>query len=138
MTKFFLLAAVVALVLSFLLYSCASGIYKEANVQQLPPKLYLEQLAQEEEAYLLDIRTGLEYKRNHLDSAQNINYLSFSFSKKVSQLDTTKPVFIYCETAHRSPMVARKLWKKGFTKIIDLQGGHRAMRKYQQSQDDKD
>jgi len=110
-------------------FSCSQKIYHEANVQQLPPTEYLKELEAHPEAYLLDIRTGFEYRRNHLERAKNISYLSGSFSKKITKLDTTKTVFIYCETAHRSPMAARKLWKKGFHQIIDLKGGHKQLRK---------
>ena len=115
----------------FSFFGCAKSIYQYDTVEQLPPEEYLTRLDAEEDAYLLDIRTGMEYKKNHIEGAEHANFLSFSFGKKIAPLDTTRTVFIYCETAHRSPYVAKKLWKRGFRKIIDLEGGYRALRRYQ-------
>lgn len=119
----------ITLAAMFSLFSCSKKIYREANVEQLPARAYLDALTDHPDAYLLDIRTGFEYRRRHLDGAQNISYLSGSFGKQIAMLDTSRTVFIYCETAHRSPMAARKLWKQGFRRIIDLEGGYRTIRR---------
>lgn len=116
-------------IIMFSCFSCSHKIYEQDGVQQLAAPSYLEALDAAPDAYLLDIRTGFEYRRGHLERAKNISYLSGSFGRKVAELDTTKTVFIYCETAHRSPMAARKLWKKGFRNIVDLEGGYRQVRK---------
>lgn len=120
------------IILFFMLFSsgCSKKIYQQKNVMQLPVEEYLLGMEQEQDYYLLDIRTGMEYKSNHIEGAQHINFLSFSFGKKIAELDTTRTVFIYCQTAHRSPLVAKKLWKKGFRKIIDLEGGFQKYKKY--------
>ena len=115
------------------LTGCASRIYQQEGVEQLAPPDYLAALETSEDAYLLDIRTPMEYRKAHLEGAVNINFISFSFGKKIKQLDVDRPVFIYCHTAHRSPFVARKLHKKGFTRIVDLEGGYRAMKRYRES-----
>ncbi len=83
-----------------------------------------------EEVQLLDIRTPLEYRRSHMPGAVNINYLSFSFEQRIDTLDRSLPTFIYCHTAHRSPLVARHLLEAGFEQIIDLEGGYRYYQKY--------
>ena len=113
---------------TLMLFSC-NKVYQKENVEQLEPTAYLEKLHQSSDYYLLDIRTPMEYRKNHIEDAQNINFLGFSFGKKINKLDKDKTVFIYCETAHRSPMVAKKLQKKGFRHIVDLAGGHKALRK---------
>jgi rhodanese-related sulfurtransferase len=118
------------LFLVFSMMGCSKKIYQKETVMQLPVEDYLSKMEEEKDYYLLDIRTGMEYKSNHIDGAQHINFLSFSFGKKIAQLDTTRTVFIYCQTAHRSPLVAKKLWKKGFRKIIDLEGGFQKYKKY--------
>jgi rhodanese-related sulfurtransferase len=117
-------------ILALSLSSCASGIYKEDNVEQLPPAEYLDRLSQAPDALIIDVRTGMEYRKNHLDKAVNASYLSFAFGKKMEGFARNQPVFIYCETAHRSPYAAKKLHKMGFERIIDLQGGHKALRRY--------
>ena len=115
--------------LSLLFLGCSGKIYEQPGVSHLSPEEYQQQLAQHKNAYLLDIRTPMEYKRSHLEGAVNISYLGFSFGKKIAKLDTDHPVFIYCQTAHRSPMAAKKLWKKGFRHIVDLEGGYKAIKK---------
>ncbi len=115
------------------LTSCASRIYQQEGVEQLAPSDYLSALETSDEAYLLDIRTPMEYRKAHLEGAVNINFISFSFGKKIKELDADRPVFIYCHTAHRSPFVAKKLHKRGFTRIVDLEGGYRAMKRHRES-----
>ncbi|MEM7039694.1 MAG: rhodanese-like domain-containing protein, partial [Bacteroidota bacterium] len=38
-------------------------------------------------------------------------------------------VFIYCETAHRSPVAAKKLHRVGIRPVYDLKGGFRKWEK---------
>ena len=118
------------LIMSFIsIMGCASEVYELEGVRQLPPQEYIRALELADDPYLLDIRTPLEFRKHHLEGAENINFLSFSFGKKIGRLDTTKAVFIYCQTAHRSPHAAKKLWKQGFRNIVDLKGGFKALRK---------
>jgi len=114
---------------------CASGVYEQEAVETLPPNAYLMALEETPHAYLLDIRTPVEYRKDHLPGARNFNFLSFSFGKKLDTLDKERPVFIYCQTAHRSPFVAKKLHKRGFRRIVDLEGGFRMLQKTERKTD---
>ncbi len=120
------------LLMGFTLFSCAGGVYKKEEAVQVPPAAYQQLIEETQNAYFLDIRTGLEYRKSHLPGFRNVNYLSLSFHKKVDSLDRDRPVFIYCQTAHRSPLVAQELIRKGFTRIIDLEGGYKNYRKWEQ------
>jgi len=113
---------------------CAS-VYKDERVEQVPAADYLAMLDSLSQVQLLDIRTPPEYRRSHLPGAVNINYLSLSFERRVDTLDRSLPTFIYCHTAHRSPLVARHLLEAGFEQVIDLEGGYRAYQKYAAGQD---
>jgi rhodanese-related sulfurtransferase len=113
--------------------ACSSIYRKSEKAVQLPPAEYLQQLAEAGEAHRLDIRTPMEYRKGHLEGFANVNYLSFSFGKQVDSLDRDRPVFIYCATAHRSPLVARALLRRGFEEVIDLAGGYKAYRKSQEA-----
>ncbi len=119
--------AVAAIILT-LGISCKS-IYRSENVSQLPPDQYFEKMENTPSFQVIDVRTKMEYKKQHLENAQNASLLSFRFKKKVKDLDRSKPVFIYCETAHRSPMAARKLRRMGFVEITDLKKGYKPYRK---------
>lgn len=109
----------------FSLASCATnhrltqmGIY-----QQVSPMVYSEYLKQD--VNIIDVRTKSEFRKTHIERAINASYLSGHFSEIVSssQLDKAKPTLIYCETQHRSPLAANKLYKMGFKDIIDLDKG---------------
>ena len=115
-------------VLVALNFSCKS-IYRKENVSQLPPEQYFEKMKNTPSFQILDVRTKMEYKKQHLDNAFSASLLSFRFKKKVKHLDRGTPVFIYCETAHRSPIAARKLRRMGFVDITDLKKGYKPYRK---------
>lgn len=102
-------------------------------VKTLEVGAYLDQLEQTPIKQLLDIRTAVEYRLGHLEGAVSCSILDWNFSRKIRKLDKSLPVFIYCETAHRSPLAALRLQKAGFLEIYDLAGGYRNYRKYQRS-----
>lgn len=95
----------------------------------LPPAEYSEKLKAVSDKIIIDVRTAAEFKKAHISGAINISFLASSFAEKVAELDHTKSVFIYCETAHRSPLAARTLYKLGFREIYDLQYGFENWRK---------
>lgn len=121
------------ILLAMLGFLSCSSVYKKEEARQLAPASYLELLEAYDTAHLLDIRTGMEYRKGHLDGFRNVNYLGLSFHKKIDSLDKSIPVFIYCQTAHRSPLVAKELIKKGFTEIIDLEGGYKNLKRWEES-----
>ncbi len=103
-------------------------IYSSANHALLDKAEYLNRIEALHNELIIDVRTPMEYSRGHLDSAINISFISFSFGKRAKQLDSTRPVFIYCETAHRSPYAMRKLKKLGFKRVYDLKKGYSVLR----------
>jgi len=121
-----MLQPVIAVVLLLGVWSGASGCQASKNSEvytELPPQRYHQLLAEKQDPYIIDVRTAVEHQRGHIRHARNISYLSFSFKKRAARLDTARPAFIYCHTAHRSPFAARILHRLGFREIYDLQGG---------------
>lgn len=92
----------------------------------LPPLQYQQKLTEFDDPAIIDVRTSFEHKQGHIPKATNINFLWFNFSEDADKLNRDRPVFIYCQTAHRSPFAAKKLHKMGFTTIYDLEGGFKA------------
>ena len=97
-------------------------IFNTNAIKQLPAKAYLQKIEEMPDAIIVDLRTPMEYKLSHHPRAININYL-YGFKEKISKLDNSKPIFITCLTAHRSPYAALLLKKAGFKEIYDLKGG---------------
>jgi rhodanese-related sulfurtransferase len=71
---------------------------------------------------LIDVRSLEEFRKGHLKGAQNLIY-DDDFAQKISQLDKSKPVAVYCKTGRRSEECSNILKKAGFKKVYDLKGG---------------
>jgi rhodanese-related sulfurtransferase len=112
--------------------SCTKSRLNKAGVfTEFPPKAYQTELASVPNPQIIDVRTPGEYDKGLLESAQNISWLAGKFSERADavKFDKELPIFIYCETQHRSPYAAKQLKKLGFTSIIDLKGGLSKWRK---------
>ena len=74
------------------------------------------------EIQLLDVRTVEEVTEGKISGSVNISFYEDDFAEMVKALDTTKPVYIYCEAGGRSADAA-KVVEKLFPHIYDLEGG---------------
>ena len=83
----------------------------------------MQTLLQLDNVQLIDVRTPKEFKGGHIQNAQNINFLSSTFTEKIKKLDKNKPLIVYCRSGKRSAKSIRKLFEAGFTEIYDLEGG---------------
>jgi rhodanese-related sulfurtransferase len=90
---------------------------------KLSPDDFEKLLKTDKTVQLVDVRTPQEVAIGHIEKAININIADTDFQAKISQLDKTKPVAVYCGVGGRSGKAAAMLTTLGFTKIYDLQGG---------------
>lgn len=93
------------------------------HIQVLDANAFAEKINATPQAQVIDVRTPEEYATTHIENAQNINWLNEAFVNNLSNLDKSKPVFVYCKAGSRSQKAAAKLAELGFTSIYDLQGG---------------
>ena len=107
--------------LCIILSSCQAQTSK--NIQLLEAPAFAEKIKNTPNAQILDVRTPQEFAGDHIENAQNINWLNADFATNATTLDKTKPVFVYCKAGSRSNKAAAKLAEMGFTTIYDLQGG---------------
>ena len=107
--------------LVFALTSCNGQTQK--NSKLIDPVAFKKEIAATPNAQILDVRTPEEYASEHLQNAQNVNWLSPDFVANTSKYDKSKPVFVYCKSGGRSHKAAEKLAELGFTNIIELEGG---------------
>ena len=107
--------------LVFVLTSCNGQTQK--NSKLIDPVAFKKEIAATPNAQILDVRTPEEYASEHLQNAQNVNWLSPDFVANTSKYDKYKPVFVYCKSGGRSHKAAEKLAELGFTNIIELEGG---------------
>jgi phage shock protein E len=76
---------------------------------------------------ILDVRRPEEFAEGHLKNALNVNWQSpEEFKAKATQLDKSKPVYVYCLAGARSDKAAQWLLKHGFKNVVGLEGGIQA------------
>lgn len=117
------------LLLSFaLLYALTGCSQKQTSsgdvdrIVLVSPKDFAQQLTTEK-GILLDVRTPGEWKKGHLKDARHLDIFRDDFETEVSKIDTNTTVFVYCASGGRSAEAAEMMLKKGFHKIIDMDGG---------------
>jgi thioredoxin 1 len=104
------------------LYSCSNAQTKKENTL-LTPVEFAEKIKMINSAVIIDVRTPEEYSNGHLQNAKNIDWNGSDFEKRISQLDISKPVFVYCLSGGRSSSAAEKMRTIGFSKVYELKGG---------------
>ena len=83
-----------------------------------------EKAIQSKDVQVVGVRRPEEYKEGHIKGAVLANWQDpAQFEEKVKGLDKNKPVYLYCLAGVRSSKAADALVKKGFTKVIHLDGG---------------
>ncbi len=71
-------------------------------------------------ALILDVREPMEYKRDHVDDAQNLPL--DEIRDRLDELPKNRPIWIYCFVGQRSYYAARALAQYGF-QVRNLSGG---------------
>lgn len=72
---------------------------------------------------ILDVRTYGEFANGHIENARQLNYYALDFRKKLLMLPMSEPVYLYCNTGHRSRIAANILAKNGYPKVFNLEQG---------------
>jgi rhodanese-related sulfurtransferase len=91
--------------------------------QHLSPETFQSKIEAKSEKIILDVRTPAEYNRGHLKDAVSVDYYAKDFKSKISLLDKSKPVFVYCAAGPRSQSASKILADIGFKEIYNLNGG---------------
>jgi rhodanese-related sulfurtransferase len=73
---------------------------------------------------LVDVRTPDEFKGGYISGAINIDYYSANFKQQMSELDKTKPIYVYCRSGNRSGKAMLVLQDLGFKEVYNLIGGY--------------
>lgn len=103
---------------AMLLWSVLSG----RGVQAVNPG-QATLLLNREDALLLDVREGSEWKSGHVPGARHVALSQLE--KQLSELEKFKdhPVIVCCAVGNRSAAACGQLKKAGFGKIFSLTGG---------------
>ncbi|MCG2459639.1 rhodanese-like domain-containing protein [Flavobacteriaceae bacterium F89] len=83
-----------------------------------------EQLEQDDNAFILDVRTEEELEEGYIPGATNIDfYLGAEFAEKLQTLDKSKNYYVYCRSGNRSGQACAIMNSMGFKNAYNLEGG---------------
>lgn len=93
-------------------------------MQQLDQQEWRENLENDDNSVVLDVRTPEEVSQGYIPEAKVINiYNAQEFMEEVENLDRSKNYYIYCRSGSRSAQACMVLDKLGFNKTFNLAGG---------------
>lgn len=101
--------------------STAYGIMLKTLLSNSVKQVAVDQVSNEHSIFL-DSRAYKEYEVSHIKGATWIGYDEFDL-KKVSNLQKTDPIIVYCSVGYRSEKIGEQLIKAGFTDVSNLYGG---------------
>jgi rhodanese-related sulfurtransferase len=112
-----------SILLAFGLFSCSNGQDKSTAAAGERIVVTADEFAKRPDgAQLVDVRTPGEWRAGVIDGAMLCDIYSADFDERISGLDPSKPVYVYCAVGGRSGNAAEKLKAMGF-KVYDLKGG---------------
>jgi sulfur-carrier protein adenylyltransferase/sulfurtransferase len=106
-------------------YEAFCGVEEQLSAElEVSPKALKQLVDDGKEVVVLDVREPFEYEIAHLGDAKLIPL--GELPARVNELDTARPIVVYCHTGQRSAQAVRFLNGLGFKKAKNLRGGIRA------------
>lgn len=106
-------------------YEAFCGVEEGLSAELEVSPRALKQLVDEgKDVVVLDVREPFEYEIAHLGDAKLIPL--GQLPSRVNELDTARPIVVYCHTGQRSAQAVRFLNGLGFKKAKNLKGGIKA------------
>ena len=85
---------------------------------------WAEQLENDENAVILDVRTQEEVDEGYIPDSINIDiYTGQQFVNELEKLDKSKNYYVYCRTGNRSGQACSLMQGMGFKNAYNLLGG---------------
>jgi len=78
---------------------------------------------QQNNSFLLDVRTPEEYAVGSIENAFNINDLELR--NRLNEIPKDKDIYVFCEVGFRGYLTTRLLVQKGFNNVYNLTGGYK-------------
>ncbi|MFW9946090.1 MAG: FAD-dependent oxidoreductase [Candidatus Odinarchaeota archaeon] len=78
---------------------------------------------QQNNSFLLDVRTPEEFAIGSIENAVNINDLELR--NRLNEIPKDKDIYVFCEVGFRGYLTTRLLIQKGFNNVYNLTGGYK-------------
>ncbi|WP_437399341.1 rhodanese-like domain-containing protein [Flagellimonas lutimaris] len=83
-----------------------------------------EQMKNDDNALMLDVRTPQEFEEGYIPGAVNIDiYLGQGFLEELQKLDKSKNYYVYCRSGARSGQACAIMNSIGIENAYNLEGG---------------
>ena len=106
-------------------YEAFCGVEEGLGAElEVSPKALKALIDDGREMVVLDVREPFEYEIAHINNAKLIPLAQLA--GRVNELDTARPIVVYCHTGQRSAQAVRFLNGLGFKKAKNLKGGIKA------------
>lgn len=93
-------------------------------MKDLKQEEWREQIKNDPDAVILDVRTEEEVEEGSLPYAKNLDiYKGQEFVEELGKLDKSKNYYIYCRSGGRSSQAATLMDQMGFSETYNLVGG---------------
>lgn len=93
-------------------------------MKDLTQEEWREQIAGDDNAFILDVRTDQEVEEGIIPGATQIDiHKGQGFLDEVENLDKSKNYYIYCRSGNRSGQAAALMDQLGFENTYNLKGG---------------
>lgn len=93
-------------------------------MKELDQQEWQQQLKDDKNAVILDVRTEEEVEEGYIPNSKNIDiYKGQDFINEVEKLDKSKHYYIYCRSGKRSSQACTLLDQMGFSETYNLRGG---------------
>jgi rhodanese-related sulfurtransferase len=99
----------------------------KSRVKQIDIEGYKAMLNGEQQPLLVDVREDAEYAAGHAVGALHIGKGVIERDIEAKVPDTETPMVLYCGGGFRSALAADALQTMGYTNVISLDGGWRAI-----------
>ncbi len=94
------------------------------SMADLSQQDWTTKLNEDDNAFILDVRTTEEFEAGYIPEAVNINiYEAQDFLDALNSMDKSKNYYVYCRSGNRSRQACAIMNSMGFDQAYNLEGG---------------
>ena len=100
----------------------------KSRIRNVPARELPAILKQDPKARLIDVREESEYAAGHVQGAEWLGKGIIERDIEARHPDRAEPLYLYCGGGFRSAIAADNLRKMGYTNVVNVDGGWRALK----------
>ena len=97
------------------------------RIREIEADELAQQLSQQPDAVLLDVREADEYAAGHVAGAEHLGKGVNERDIEGRHPDLSTPLYLYCGGGYRSALAADALTQMGYRNVVSVNGGWRAL-----------